>query len=89
MDRPVFDRSPEVAAPAGLARRSASLLSEELGEASVGGASDGDVAAAAGSPVLDGLGAVGNGAHAPSEYVSAAGLVRRAGPAAQILTSPA
>jgi glutamate carboxypeptidase len=37
--------------------------------ASVGGASDGNIAAGAGSRVLDGLGAVGAGAHAPGEYV--------------------
>ena len=38
-----------------------------IGHASVGGASDGNLAAAAGAKVLDGLGAVGLGAHAPSE----------------------
>ena len=38
-----------------------------IGHASVGGASDGNLAAAAGAKVLDGLGAVGVGAHAPTE----------------------
>jgi len=41
-----------------------------LGAAEVGGASDGNFAAAAGAQVLDGLGAVGGGAHAPNEWVS-------------------
>ncbi len=41
----------------------------EVGSASVGGASDGNLAAAAGAKVLDGLGADGHGAHAPSEYI--------------------
>jgi glutamate carboxypeptidase len=41
-----------------------------LGSASVGGASDGNFAAAAGAKVLDGLGAVGAGAHALNEWVS-------------------
>jgi glutamate carboxypeptidase len=41
-----------------------------LGSAEVGGASDGNFAAAAGAEVLDGLGAVGGGAHAPHEWVS-------------------
>ena len=41
----------------------------EIGSASVGGASDGNLAAAAGAKVLDGLGAVGNGAHAPNESI--------------------
>ena len=40
-----------------------------IGHASVGGASDGNFAAAAGAKVLDGLGAIGSGAHAPSEQV--------------------
>lgn len=37
--------------------------------AAVGGASDGNLAAAAGAQVLDGLGAVGSGAHANSEHI--------------------
>ena len=41
-----------------------------LGSAEVGGASDGNFAAAAGARVLDGLGAVGGGAHAANEWVS-------------------
>lgn len=44
-----------------------SLGMPEIGHASVGGASDGNLAAAAGAKVLDGLGAVGIGAHAPTE----------------------
>jgi len=40
-----------------------------LGHASVGGASDGNFAAAAGAQVLDGLGAIGGGAHAAHEWV--------------------
>ncbi len=40
-----------------------------IGHASVGGASDGNFAAAAGAPTLDGLGAVGDGAHAPHEHI--------------------
>jgi len=40
-----------------------------IGHASVGGASDGNFAAAAGAPTLDGLGAVGDGAHAPHEQI--------------------
>jgi glutamate carboxypeptidase len=43
----------------------------------VGGASDGNFAAAAGAQVLDGLGAVGGGAHAPSEWVSLKSIEER------------
>jgi glutamate carboxypeptidase len=42
---------------------------QPIGHASVGGASDGNFAAAAGARVLDGLGAVGDGAHAPHEQI--------------------
>jgi len=40
-----------------------------IGSAVVGGASDGNFAAAAGADVLDGLGAIGGGAHADNEHV--------------------
>lgn len=40
-----------------------------LGEASTGGGSDGNFTAALGVPTLDGLGAVGDGAHSPREHV--------------------
>ena len=49
----------------------------KLGSASVGGASDGNFAAAAGAQVLDGLGAVGAGAHALNEWVSISAIDER------------
>jgi glutamate carboxypeptidase len=45
--------------------------------AAVGGASDGNLAAGVGTPTLDGLGAVGGGAHADDEHVLVAELPRR------------
>ena len=48
-----------------------------LGSAEVGGASDGNFAAAAGARVLDGLGAVGGGAHAANEWVSLSSIEAR------------
>jgi glutamate carboxypeptidase len=48
-----------------------------LGSAEVGGASDGNFAAAAGARVLDGLGAVGGGAHAANEWVSLSTIEER------------
>jgi len=48
---------------------SADLGVGPIGSASVGGASDGNLAATAGVKVLDGLGAVGSGAHAPNESI--------------------
>lgn len=61
----------------------ASRIATELGQEplrgiAVGGASDGNYTAAAGCPTLDGLGAVGGGAHADTEYVEIARMVPRA-----------
>jgi len=51
------------------ARAIAQRLGFELGECSVGGASDGNFAAALDVPVLDGLGVDGDGAHAAHEHI--------------------
>jgi glutamate carboxypeptidase len=47
------------------------MIGFELGEAQVGGASDGNFIAAIGIPVLDGLGISGDGAHAVHEHILA------------------
>jgi len=47
----------------------ASAVAPGLGGIAVGGGSDGNFTAAIGVPTLDGLGAVGGGAHADHEYV--------------------
>lgn len=49
-----------------------------LERAAVGGASDGNYTAGAGCPTLDGLGAVGDGAHADHEHVITATMPARA-----------
>ncbi len=49
----------------------------ELGARAVGGASDGNFTAAIGTPTLDGLGAVGDGAHADHEWASVTALPER------------
>jgi glutamate carboxypeptidase len=54
-----------------------SLGMAPLGCAEVGGVSDGNFAAAAGARVLDGLGAIGGGAHAPSEWASVKAIEER------------
>ena len=64
-----LERTSEVA---GLFRLAQSISAEQgvtLGEASVGGCSDGNTTAAMGVPTLDGLGAVGEGAHAAHESI--------------------
>ncbi|MGW5032015.1 2-dehydropantoate 2-reductase [Streptomyces nigra] len=86
-NRPVFERTEVVAELAELAKSCARRLGHDLAEASVGGASDGNFLAAAGVPVLDGIGAVGQGAHARSECTSVSGMVFRSALAAGVLTA--
>ena len=59
----------------------------ELLEASTGGGSDGNFAAAAGTPTLDGLGGVGDGAHALDEHIIVRELPRRAALVAALLAT--
>ncbi len=59
----------------------------ELDEASTGGASDGNLTGALGIPTLDGLGAVGDGAHTPHENVLIRELPERAALVAGLLAS--
>lgn len=59
------------------ARKIAAELGFELEEASTGGGSDGNFTAALGVPTLDGMGAVGEGAHAAHEHVVIEHLVPR------------
>ncbi|MFG2227763.1 M20 family metallopeptidase [Streptomyces sp. NPDC048644] len=59
------------------ASRAAELGLGTLTAAAVGGASDGNFTAGLGIPTLDGLGAVGGGAHADDEHVIVAELPRR------------
>jgi glutamate carboxypeptidase len=58
-----------------------------LGEAFVGGGSDGNFTAALGVPTLDGLGAVGEGAHSPSENIVVRAMPERAALLAGLLTT--
>jgi glutamate carboxypeptidase len=77
-NRPPLDAS----ASASLFARASELALElglpPLASAAVGGASDGNFTAGVGTPTLDGLGAVGGGAHADSEHVLVAELPGRA-----------
>jgi glutamate carboxypeptidase len=77
-NRPPLDRS----AAAGLvllARRVADELGlPPLADVAVGGGSDGNFTAGIGVPTLDGLGAVGDGAHAEGEHVVVDAMPQRA-----------
>lgn len=83
--RPPMERSPQVVGLFTLAQRLARELGWELQEASVGGGSDGNFTAALGIPTLDGLGAVGEGAHARHESVVIAEMPRRAALLARLI----
>ena len=76
--RPPFERTPAVARLYEVARAVAAELDRELGEGVTGGGSDGNFTGALGVPTLDGLGAVGDGAHALDEHVVTADLTWRA-----------
>jgi glutamate carboxypeptidase len=56
-----------------------------LGECTAGGGSDGNLTAALGVPTLDGLGAVGHGAHSPEEHILISTMPARAALLAALL----
>ncbi|WP_199185260.1 M20 family metallopeptidase [Cryobacterium sp. Y50] len=86
-NRPVMERSAATGELFKVAYSTAAVLGFELREVSVGGASDGNFAAALGLPVLDGLGPVGSGAHARHEWISIDGMVERTALAAGLLVA--
>ncbi len=77
INRPPLEESSTSELHAKFEKVASSLGFPEIGKASVGGASDGNLAAAAGAKVLDGLGAVGHGAHAPTEFINVSYLEPR------------
>jgi glutamate carboxypeptidase len=69
INRPPMERTPGVVALYRLAQACGDDLGIPVDEGSTGGASDGNFTAALGVPTLDGLGAVGDGAHALDEHI--------------------
>ncbi len=69
LNRPPMERSNGGAALFETARKLAADLGVDLEESSSGGGSDGNFTAALGIPTLDGMGAVGEGAHATHESI--------------------
>jgi glutamate carboxypeptidase len=78
VDRPPLERGDQVVRLYKQAREIARELGGELDEGSTGGGSDGNFTAALGVATLDGLGAVGDGAHALHEHVEIDSLADRA-----------
>ena len=77
INRPPLERTTGVAELYKQAMAIASDLGWRLREAAVGGGSDGNFTAGLGIPTLDGLGGVGDGAHATHEHILISELPRR------------
>lgn len=88
VNRPPMERSRGTVA---LFKRAATLAGEmgfTLAEAATGGGSDGNFTAALGVPTLDGMGAVGEGAHASHESVLLKDLIPRTALLAEMIRNP-
>jgi len=77
INRPPMERKAGTVALFRMAQRLAAEMGLTLEEASTGGGSDGNFTAAMGVATLDGMGAVGAGAHAAHEHVEVKHLVER------------
>jgi glutamate carboxypeptidase len=84
---PPMARTPGVGFLVELARESARACGFEINDVSTGGASDANVLASLGLPVLDGLGPVGGLDHSPNEYIEAESLVPRAAMLTRLMQS--
>ena len=69
LNRPPMERTPAIRGLFQTARGLAGQIGVELDESATGGGSDGNFTAALGIPTLDGLGGVGEGAHASHESI--------------------
>jgi glutamate carboxypeptidase len=78
INRPPLERTSGVLKLFAQAQSLMRELGVDLGETSTGGGSDGNFTSALGVPTLDGLGAVGSGAHSPGENVVIRSLSQRA-----------
>jgi glutamate carboxypeptidase len=87
VNRPPLERTAAVVELFEKARSICGFFGFELGEAQVGGASDGNFIAALGIPVLDGLGISGDGAHAVHEHIEVDDIARRGALIAGLLLS--
>jgi glutamate carboxypeptidase len=86
LNRPPIEHNATMVKTFEQARRLAASIGLTLEEGSTGGGSDGNFTAGLGIPTLDGMGAVGDGAHATHEHVIIASLAERAALLATILT---
>ena len=85
MNRPPWETSPGGERLFEQARRAGARLGMELWPAGTGGGSDGNFTAALGTPTLDGLGPVGEDAHALTEWLDVGSLPARSALLAELL----
>jgi glutamate carboxypeptidase len=85
LNRPPMERTKGVAQLFVLARKAAKDMGIALEESATGGGSDGNFTAALGIPTLDGLGAVGEGAHAAHESILTDRIADRIGLLARLV----
>lgn len=78
INRPPLERTSGVLKLFGQAQTLMREIGVKVDETTTGGGSDGNFTAALGVPTLDGLGAVGSGAHSPGENVVIRSLPQRA-----------
>jgi glutamate carboxypeptidase len=86
LNRPPMPRDERMAATFAHAKAIASRLGLAINEGGTGGGSDANFVAPLGVPVLDGLGALGNGAHSEREHVVLAALPQRTALLAALLS---
>jgi len=85
INRPPMERTADTDRLFDTARTIAARMGIDLKEGSTGGASDGNLTSALGIPTLDGLGPVGDGAHALGEWMDTQSLPQRAALIAELI----
>jgi glutamate carboxypeptidase len=85
INRPPFEASPESLALFERAQRIGETMGLDLWPSGSGGGSDGNFTAALGIPTLDGLGILGEGAHALTEWVDLSSMPGRAALLAELI----
>ena len=88
LNRPPMERTPAIRALFAHARRLAADLGVQLEQSSTGGGSDGNFTGALGIPTLDGLGGVGEGAHAANESILIDRIADRTALMAKLVAAP-
>ena len=87
LNRPPMERTPAIRGLFQTARSLAAQIGVDLEESATGGGSDGNFTAALGIPTLDGLGGVGEGAHASHESILVDRIADRTALLAMLVTA--